>query len=165
MHTIDLFCGAGGLSEGFKQEGCSALYANDSEGPALTTYRENHADTICTDEPVEALDPAIIREDLGLAQGELDAVIGGPPCQGFSTYGQRRENDARNQLYVPYFGFVEEFRPKAFLIENVVGLLSMSKGAVLADMVERAEALGYAADVVTLDACEFGVTQHRRRVF
>ena len=165
MRTIDLFCGAGGLSEGFRQEGFSALYANDSELPALETYRENHKGTVCTNDPVETLDPAAIREELGIARGELDAVIGGPPCQGFSTYGQRREDDARNQLYVPYFGFVEEFRPKAFLIENVVGLLSMSKGAVLEDMVARAEALGYAADVVTLDACEFGVPQHRRRIF
>ena len=66
---------------------------------------------------------------------------------------------------MPYFGFVEEFRPKAFLIENVVGLLSMSKGSVLEDMIARAEALGYAVDVVTLDTCEFGVPQHRRRVF
>lgn len=165
LKTIDLFCGAGGLSEGFRQAGFSALYANDSETPALETYRENHPDTICTDAPIETLNPALVREELGLKRGELDAVIGGPPCQGFSTYGQRREDDKRNQLYVPYFGFVEEFKPRAFLIENVVGLLSMSKGAVLEDMISRAEALGYAADVVTLDACEFGVPQHRRRVF
>jgi len=165
MKTIDLFCGAGGLSEGFRQAGFSALYANDHETPALQTYKVNHAGAICSDDPIETVDPAKIRTDLGIERGQVDAVIGGPPCQGFSTYGQRREDDSRNQLYVPYFGFVEEFRPKAFLIENVTGLLSMSGGAVIADMVSRAEALGYAADVVTLDACEFGVPQHRKRVF
>lgn len=165
MRTIDLFCGAGGLGEGFRQAGFSALYANDHEEPALATYAANHPDAVCSTDPIETVDPRKIREDLGIKPGEVDVVMGGPPCQGFSTYGQRREDDARNQLYVPYFGFVEEFRPKAFLIENVVGLLSMSGGAVLADMVARAEALGYAADVVTLDACEYGVPQHRRRVF
>jgi DNA (cytosine-5)-methyltransferase 1 len=165
LKTIDLFCGAGGLGEGFRQAGFEAAFANDFETPAAETYRVNHPGAVCTDTPIEELDPATIREGLGLARGEVDVVMGGPPCQGFSTYGQRREDDARNQLYVPYFGFVEEFRPKAFLIENVTGLLSMSGGAVLADMVARAEALGYAADVVTLDACEFGVPQHRKRVF
>lgn len=165
MRTIDLFCGAGGLGEGFRQAGFSALYANDHEAPALETYSANHPEAICSSVPIETVDPREIRNNLGIAQGEVDVVMGGPPCQGFSTYGQRREDDARNQLYVPYFGFVEEFRPKAFLIENVVGLLSMSGGAVLADMVARAEALGYAADVFTLNACEYGVPQHRRRVF
>lgn len=165
MRTIDLFCGAGGLGEGFRQAGFSALYANDHEAPALDTYAANHPDAVCSTDPIETVDPKKIRESLGVAKGDVDVVMGGPPCQGFSTYGQRREDDDRNQLYVPYFGFVEEFRPKAFLIENVVGLLSMSGGAVLADMVARAEALGYATNVVTLNACEFGVPQNRRRVF
>lgn len=165
MKTIDLFCGAGGLSEGFRQAGFSALFANDHETPALETYKVNHPGAVSTDAAIETLDPVKIRDDLGLKPGDVDAVIGGPPCQGFSTYGQRREDDARNQLYVNYFSFMEAFRPKAFLIENVTGLLSMSGGAVIADMVARAEALGYAADVVTLDACEYGVPQHRKRVF
>jgi DNA (cytosine-5)-methyltransferase 1 len=165
MLTIDLFCGAGGLGEGFRQAGFSAIYANDHEAPALETYAANHPNAICSTDAIETVDPRAIREQLGVAQGEVDVVMGGPPCQGFSTYGQRREDDSRNQLYVPYFGFVEEFRPKAFLIENVVGLLSMSGGAVLDDMVARATALSYAADVLTLDACEYGVPQNRRRVF
>ena len=165
MNIIDLFCGAGGLSEGFRQAGFTALYANDNELPALETYRANHPQTFTSNEPIESVTPASIRESLGVNQGELDAVIGGPPCQGFSTYGQRKESDRRNQLYVQFFDFVSEFRPKAFLVENVVGLLSMSGGGVLEDIVGHAEKLGYAADVVTLDACEFGVPQHRRRVF
>ena len=165
MRTIDLFCGAGGLGEGFRQAGFSAVYANDHEAPALATYAANHPNTICSADAIETVDPRKIREELGVERGEIDVVMGGPPCQGFSSYGQRRKDDSRNQLYVPFFGFVEEFRPKAFLIENVVGLLSMSEGAVLDDMVARATALGYAADVVTLDACEFGVPQSRRRVF
>ncbi|WP_435230019.1 DNA cytosine methyltransferase [Pseudopelagicola sp. nBUS_20] len=165
MRTIDLFCGAGGLGEGFRQAGFSAAYANDHEAPAIATYTVNHPNAVCSSDAIETVGPKKIREQLGVARGEIDVVMGGPPCQGFSTYGQRREDDSRNQLYVPYFGFVEEFRPKAFLIENVVGLLSMSGGAVLDDMVARATALGYAADVVTLNACEYGVPQNRRRVF
>ena len=82
MRTIDLFCGAGGLGEGFRQAGFSALYANDHEAPALATYAANHPDAVCSTEAIEAVDPKKIREDLGVAPGEVDVVMGGPPCQG-----------------------------------------------------------------------------------
>lgn len=163
--TVDLFCGAGGLSQGFREAGFRCLYANDSEAPALETYRANHPGTPTSGADVRTLDPQQIRERLSLAAGQLDVLTGGPPCQGFSTYGARDPDDHRNRLYVPFLGFAEALRPKLVVIENVRGLLSMEGGRVIADILQRLDRLGYRTAHALLDAAEHGVPQHRRRVF
>ena len=99
-----------------------------------------------------------------LARGELDVLLGGPPCQGFSTYGQRDPDDIRNYLYNHYLRFFEAFRPKAFVMENVPGILS-SEVKVVEDVVERTTALNYGITIATLDAAQLGVPQFRQRVF
>lgn len=164
LTTIDLFAGAGGMSEGFKQAGFNTLFANDHEKPAVATFRRNHAAETSSDD-IETLDAEAIRQRLGLNSGELDVLIGGPPCQGFSTYGKRDEEDTRNQLYMHFIRFLGEFQPKAFVIENVTGILSMSEGRVVQDICQRVRDLGYGCTVWTLDAREYGVPQRRRRVF
>lgn len=163
--SIDLFSGAGGMTQGFKKKGFKPLFANDHEKPALATFSHNHSEAITSSDPVESLNPSEIRQSLKLAKGDLDVLLGGPPCQGFSTYGKRNPEDHRNRLYRYFLNFVEEFRPKVFVMENVVGILSLEGGSVVDDIVARAEALGYAVSVVTLDAVEFGVPQFRKRVF
>lgn len=165
MKIIDLFCGAGGMSEGFRMAGAHALFANDFEGPALKTYLKNHPGVDCSGEPIETIDASALRKQLGLKSGQLDVLLGGPPCQGFSTYGQRSMSDLRNQLYQHFIRFLDEFKPRAFVMENVVGILSMADGAIVVDILERTAALGYAVNLVTLDAVEFGVPQKRKRVF
>lgn len=165
LTAVDLFAGAGGMSEGFKEAGFKTLFANDHEKPAMATFRRNHADAETSSEDVESLDATTIRENLGLNVGELSVLIGGPPCQGFSTYGKRDEDDTRNQLYMHFIRFLEAFRPKAFVIENVTGLLSMSEGRVVQDISRRIREHGYGCSVWTLDAREYGVPQRRRRVF
>jgi DNA (cytosine-5)-methyltransferase 1 len=165
LTTVDLFAGAGGMSEGFKQAGFQTLFANDHEKPALATFRRNHGTAETSSDDIETLDARAIRERLGLAEGDLDVLIGGPPCQGFSTYGKRNEEDARNQLYMHFIRFLAEFKPKAYVIENVTGLLSMSEGHVVKDISSRLRHLGYGCSVWTLDAREHGVPQRRKRVF
>lgn len=164
-NTVDLFCGAGGLSQGFRSAGFRCLFANDSEAPALSTYRANHPGTQTSGQDIRALDPEQLRAALSLAPGALDVLIGGPPCQGFSTYGARDPDDHRNRLYVPYLSFVEALRPAVVVIENVRGLLSMEGGRVISDILERLDRLGYSTAHGLLDAADYGVPQHRRRVF
>lgn len=163
--SIDLFAGAGGMTEGFKQKGFHPIFANDREKSALATFQKNHPSALTSDEPLETLKPSDIREYLNLSRGELDLLMGGPPCQGFSTLGQRNPQDHRNQLYQYFLQFIEEFRPKAFVMENVVGMLSLQQGYVVEEIINKTEKLGYGVSVMTLDAVEFGVPQFRKRVF
>ena len=165
LTAIDLFAGAGGMSEGFSQAGFQTLFANDHEKPALATYRKNHDTGETSSDDIENIDAGDIRARLGLGVGDLDVLVGGPPCQGFSTYGKRDEEDARNQLYMHFIRFLGEFRPKAYVIENVTGIISMSDGRVVADICRRLRGLGYGCSVWTLDAREYGVPQRRKRVF
>jgi DNA (cytosine-5)-methyltransferase 1 len=165
LTTVDLFAGAGGLSEGFRQAGFQSLFANDHEKPAMATFKRNHPKAEISSDEVESLDPQAIMDRLSLAPGQLDALIGGPPCQGFSTYGKRDEEDVRNQLYMHFVRFLEAFKPKAYVIENVTGMLSMSDGRVVQDITRRLRDHGYGCSVWTLDAREHGVPQRRKRVF
>jgi DNA (cytosine-5)-methyltransferase 1 len=163
--SIDLLAGAGGMTEGFKQKGFHPIFANDREKSALATFQKNHPSAIASDEPLETLNPSDIRKYLNLSRGELDLLMGGPPCQGFSTLGQRNPQDHRNQLYQDFLKFIEEFRPKAFVMENVVGMLSLQQGYVVEEIIHKTDKLGYGVSVTTLDAVEFGVPQFRKRVF
>lgn len=163
--TIDLFAGAGGMSEGFRQAGFQTIFANDVEEPATKTFSRNHPTSQVVAGDIRNIDATELLGHLNIKPGELDVLVGGPPCQGFSTYGQRNEDDIRNQLYIQYIRFLNTFRPKTFVIENVVGMLSMSGGAVIDDIRQRLHTLGYGSDVWTLDASHYGVPQKRKRVF
>ncbi len=165
LRMIDLFAGAGGMSCGFSMAGFHPLFAVDHEKPALATYAKNHPGTVTTSEDIENLDPFDIMAALHLEPGELEVLVGGPPCQGFSTYGKRDPDDLRNQLYQHYLRFVEAIRPRRFVIENVSGILSMMGGAIIEDICARAATLGYRIEIYTLDAADYGVPQRRTRVF
>jgi DNA (cytosine-5)-methyltransferase 1 len=165
VKSIDLFAGGAGMTEGFKQAGFNSIFCNEFEKNAVNTCKLNHTSALVNDKNIRDLDVKEVREHLKIRRGELDVLIGGPPCQGFSTYGKRDGNDPRNQLYLNYIEFLDEFRPKTFVIENVAGLLSMSKGDVLDDICTRISALGYDFDVNVLNAANFGVPQKRKRVF
>lgn len=153
------------MSEGLRMAGFECLWANELDRHAAQTFSENFPAAIVSTDDIREINPAAVRQLLGLDAGELDLVAGGPPCQGFSTYGQRDVFDPRNQLYRNFFGFVGEFRPKCFVMENVAGLLSMSDGAVIEDILRSAAALGYHAKVHSVQAEHYGVPQRRRRVF
>ncbi len=124
--TIDLFCGAGGITEGFRRAGFSCFYANDINHWAVETFRANHPNTTADNRPVEKVDAAALRRSLDLQPGQLDVLVGGPPCQGFSINAPERFlEDPRNSLFKHYIRFLDEFQPKTLLIENEPGMLSL----------------------------------------
>ncbi len=108
LTTIDLFCGAGGITEGFRQAGFKCLYANDIMPEAIETFRTNHPGTRAECRDIELVSPAEIRTSLRMEKGELDVLVGGPPCQGFSINAPERFlNDPRNKLFRGYVRSLE----------------------------------------------------------
>lgn len=163
--TIDLFCGAGGITEGFKQAGFECVFGNDFDPNAVATFNRNHAPKLAVCAPIEELDATSIRRAVGLAVGDLDCLVGGPPCQGFSINAPSRfMTDPRNHLFLDYVRFVQEFRPKTLLFENVPGLLSLASGAVAKQIVHEIGALGYDIRMRILFAAHYGVPQERWRL-
>ena len=162
--TLDLFCGAGGITEGFRQAGFECVYANDINRWAIETFRANHPTTLADNRAIEQVDPALLRSELGLSKGDLDVLVGGPPCQGFSINAPDRFlDDPRNSLFRHYVRFLAEFEPKAILFENVPGMLSLEGGVVFERIVEALRAYGYDVSVKILFAAHYGVPQERWR--
>lgn len=165
LRTIDLFCGAGGITEGFRQAGYVSLYGNDVMPEAIETFKHNHPEALADGRSIDQVDPTEIRARLGLVPGELDVLVGGPPCQGFSINAPERFlNDPRNKLFKHYERFLEEFLPKAFVFENVPGLLSLGDGAVFREVVNIFTGLGYQVTAKILFAAHYGVPQERWRL-
>ncbi|MDP4469170.1 DNA cytosine methyltransferase [Staphylococcus hyicus] len=166
LNTIDLFCGAGGLSQGFLQAGFNVILGADYDGPALTTYDYNIKDAIAL--KTDLSDAANFIEQIEQSLNEkVDIIIAGPPCQGFSLTGSRDINDTRNTLYLAVVHAVEYFKPKAFLIENVPGMATLYGGTVKKQILNTFEDLGYTMSVTDkpLLAANYGVPQMRKRVF
>ncbi|MFT4531430.1 MAG: DNA (cytosine-5)-methyltransferase 1 [Thalassolituus oleivorans] len=162
--AISLFCGAGGCSLGFKQAGYSILYANDKDSAAVETYRKNFPEAICSNEDIDSLDFNDVLDEIGLKKGELDILIGGPPCQGFSTAGSRFWDDPRNHLLKNYVTALEVIQPKWFIMENVEGLLTSNKGQYIFEAAKAFIDLGYSIRIEKIYSQEYGVPQRRKRV-
>ncbi|HHF6577540.1 TPA: DNA cytosine methyltransferase [Haemophilus influenzae] len=163
LTVIDLFCGCGGLSFGFQQAGFDIKLGIDVWGDAIKTFNHTHqfAKGIVAD--LFSVSPQEIREISGL--GNIDVIIGGPPCQGFSIAGKRMIEDERNQLYKSFVEFVKFYQPKAFLMENVPNMMSMGEGIIKEQITQDFENLGYFVSSKVLMASDFGVPQNRRRAF
>lgn len=165
LTTLDLFCGAGGLTEGFRQAGFSCLYGNDQMPEALETFSYNHPTALADPRPIQTIAPREIRDLLDLGVGELDVLIGGPPCQGFSINAPERFlDDPRNRLFRDFVKFVSEFSPRAFVFENVPGLLSLGDGRIFRQILLEFERLGYHVESKILFAAHYGVPQERWRL-
>lgn len=159
--VIDLFSGCGGLSLGFERAGFDVRLAIDNWEDALLTYRYNHKNTDTLNADLLHLDPAKVEQDFNTHV--VDVVIGGPPCQGFSIAGKRIIDDDRNKLYKSFVRFVDHFRPKAFVMENVPNILSIGNGAVKEAIISDFSELGYNVQFKVLTASDYGVPQNRRR--
>lgn len=165
LSSVDLFCGAGGITQGFRQAGYHCLYANDAMPEAIETFRHNHPDTLSECKSIEEVSATCLRETLGIQKGELDVLVGGPPCQGFSINAPSRFfHDPRNSLFKHYARFIEEFSPKAFVFENVPGLLSMADGAIFENILQVFNGLGYQLSVKILYGPHYGIPQERWRL-
>ena len=131
--AIDLFCGAGGLSEGFRQAGFHVLAGNDSDEAAAETFRATHSEATFLDGPIGSLKAPRFLKAAGLAKGELDCLVGGPPCQGFSVYNhQRGMHDERSLLFKDYLRVVSGLLPSWIVLENVTGITSAGGGEAVA---------------------------------
>ena len=166
LTMIDLFSGAGGLSEGLSEAGFHSLFASEIMPEYAKTYSLNHIDAMVKTADIRTLDAEKIRRELNMERGELDLIAGGPPCQGFSINAPVRSIlDERNHLFKEYLRFVDAFAPRAILIENVPGLVSFEHGATLHAILNALAELGYGADVRILGAAYYGVPQMRWRTF
>jgi DNA (cytosine-5)-methyltransferase 1 len=163
--SIDLFCGAGGITEGFRRAGFACIFANDIDSDAVKTFRRNHPAAEVVEGPVEEFDPYRVRLGLGVRKGEVDCLVGGPPCQGFSINAPERFlDDTRNALFRNYVDFLKEFEPKTLMFENVPGMLSLANGMLAEQVVREIGALGYSVSAKILFAAHYGVPQERWRL-
>jgi len=165
---IDLFAGAGGLTTGFHLAGFDSLCAVELEPKALATYRHNYSNTKVVNQDIRKVNPLELRETLGLRQEELTALIGGPPCQGFSRNipaGYRYLDDSRNQLYRTFLEFVQAFKPLYVVMENVPEILKAYDGVVRNEITEQLEKQGYKVISESLNSANYGVPQTRSRAF
>lgn len=160
---IDLFAGAGGLSCGLQQAGFHSVLANEMVEQFAHTYQVNHPDTKVVVGDVRNVDEKELH-NLVAQYGEIDLIAGGPPCQGFSVNAPVRSlDDPRNHLFKEYLRIVEEIRPKAVLIENVPGIVSLGKGTVVEQIYKALEDMGYRVNHRILFAGHYGVPQLRFR--
>lgn len=161
MKVLDLFCGCGGLSLGLEQAGFEIKLGIDVWRDALTTFEANHSNSKTHLQDLSEVSFEEIKHNY-LPDG-IDVIVGGPPCQGFSISGKRDPNDPRNKLYTSFLRAVEFFKPRAFIMENVPNLASMSQGKIKDTIVREFEALGYTISYKKLLSSDYGVPQNRRR--
>lgn len=166
LTAIDLFCGAGGLSQGFMEAGFEILAGNDFDSNAAKTFKLNHPSSRFYDGPIQDISTDAMLEAAGLSSGELDVLIGGPPCQAFSVYNHRRGmHDKRSGLFREYLRMVEGLMPRMVVMENVTGITSVAEGRAVDEIYRSMEKLGFHVEHRVLRAEEFGVPQERRRIF
>ena len=165
MNVIDLFCGCGGFSYGFTQAGFNVLLGVDMWSDAIVTYLKNHPHTKAINDDITKVTPHQLLETAGVPAQDIDVIIGGPPCQGFSISGKRLIDDPRNKLYKSFVEMVSAISPKMFVMENVPGLLSMANGAIKDQIIEDFQTAGFRVTTRKLTASDFGVPQARTRVF
>ena len=161
LNVLDVFCGAGGFSEGFRQAGFRIAAGTDIDPDACATYTYNfpEAVTVCGDLSEEATRSRVVK-----AGGDVDVVVGGPPCQAFSQVRNhdRALNDPRNRLYREFLWLLKRVQPRAFVMENVPGLAQLR----VQEQIAKNLALDgkYRVSVQVVDACDFGVPQTRKRL-
>lgn len=183
-YVLDLFSGAGGMAEGFLQAGFHIPYASDKSQQAADTYIHRHTQLgfpvkyYCGD-ITKLAEPKELKSFLNKDLNNIDVVCGGPPCQGFSLAGQRKTDDIRNLLVKSYIKILSQVKPKYFVMENVLGILSAQFSKYTSVITKKKykntnvinvlknefKAIGYSrVNIKTLDASEFGVPQKRNRV-
>ncbi len=165
--AADLFCGAGGLSLGFQSAGFKMAFANDINEEYAFTYELNHPGTKFFTKSIEDLSTAEVLKKAGIHRTEVDLLIGGPPCQGFSINAPKRSlQDDRNHLFKEYGRLVlEGLRPKVIVMENVPGMVSLDGGNFIKEIYALFNGAGYRMQHMVLCAAHYGIPQERWRLF
>jgi len=169
MKVFDLFCGTGGFSKGIENSNKAdfkVLLGIDLLDSSIKTFKLNHYAAFGISKDIRTVRRYEVEELTGIRKGQLDVMVGGPPCQGFSSirpFRSSNDDDPRNTLFEEYAAFINYFRPKIFILENVVGLATHKNGVTLEMMQVCFKALGYETDWKLLNAAHFGVPQKRER--
>jgi DNA (cytosine-5)-methyltransferase 1 len=169
MKVFDLFCGTGGFSKGLENSSAGNFdvrFGIDLLDTSVKTFKLNHANAIGLSGDIRSIRRHEVADLTKIKKGNLDVLIGGPPCQGFSSirpFRSSSEDDPRNSLFEEYASFVNFFRPKVFVLENVSGLATYKKGLTLEMMQECFALIGYETDWRILNAAHYGVPQKRER--
>jgi DNA (cytosine-5)-methyltransferase 1 len=165
--VMDLFCGCGGLSIGLEKAGAEIKWASENWVSAAKTYQETHPKTFLLEEDALSLYSRVLNKEDGLPRrGEVDILVGGPPCQGFSGFNRYRSpDDPRNSMVDLFLDFADTLRPRYIVMENVPGMLSMDEGKIVAEIMKTFPLLGYKASLAVLQAGYYGLPQNRWRVF
>lgn len=169
MKVIDLFAGCGGLSLGFIKDGYAVKKAVEFDASIAKTYKLNHPEVDVIVDDIRNIDKSGVFKE-----GDADVIIGGPPCQGFSMAGARIRNgfidDSRNYLFKHYFNVVKTVKPKAFVMENVKGIMTMQDGKIFEEIVrifsdaKILDGISYHIYYRIVRAVEFGIPQKRERM-
>lgn len=166
--VVDLFCGTGALSYGLhaKNKLFTTVAGIDIDPEAVKTAAANHKSALIVCDKIENVAPSDLLARIG--GKKIDLIVGGPPCQGFSSLRPSRGqdlDDPRNSLYMQFVKYVAEIKPTAFLLENVVGLVSAGDGRLLESILKAFSDTGYLVDWRILNAANFGIPQKRERFF
>lgn len=163
MNVISLFSGCGGLDLGFERAGFSIPVANEFDKTIWETFKVNHPNTTLIEGDVRQ----VTKEDIAqYISGEVDGIIGGPPCQSWSEAGALRGiEDERGQLFFDYIRILKEFKPKFFLAENVSGMLANRHSEAVQNILKLFDEAGYDVSLTLVNAKNYGVAQERKRVF
>lgn len=164
LNVIDLFCGCGGMSKGLTDAGLNIIAGIDIWDKAVESYNKNyHHKAYCAD--LTQLPPEKFNELYNKENKNIDILVGGPPCQSFSIAGKRDKNDPRNALFMEYVKYLDYFKPKAFIMENVIGMLSKktANGENVIDIIMEQLNRNYNCIINKLYASDFEVPQNRRR--
>ena len=163
MNVISLFSGCGGLDLGFERAGFNVPVANEFDSSIFETFKINHPNTHLIEGDVRQ----ISKDDITpFITGEVDGIIGGPPCQSWSEAGSLRGiNDARGQLFYDYIRILKDFKPKFFLAENVSGMLANRHSDAVKNILNLFDDAGYNVSLTMVNAKNYGVAEERKRVF
>lgn len=166
--VLDLFCGCGGMSWGLAKKGFEIVAGIDIWDVALKTYAHNHKGAVALNMDISAADPLEVLKTIGVEKSDIDVIIGGPPCQGFSKNtpaSWRFLEDPRNQMYKAYLNFVKQIDPKVVIIENVAEIYNAFDGVVREEIISTLKEYGYKVKVKIINMSLYGIPQKRRRCF
>lgn len=165
MNVISLFSGCGGLDLGFEKAGFKVPVANEFDKKIFETFKANHPNTHLIEGDVRHINKTDIAPFLS-DSGEVDGIIGGPPCQSWSEAGALKGiNDARGKLFFDYIRILKDFKPKFFLAENVSGMLANRHSEAVKNILDLFTDAGYDVSLTLVNAKNYGVAEERKRVF